>query len=688
MVKDGIVLGKRYEVLSKVGAGGMADVYKGRDQMLNRYVAIKVLKKEFREDENFVRKFRSEAQASAGLLHPNVVNVYDVGEDRGLYYMVMELVEGITLKEYIEKKGRLSHKEVISIAIQMCSGIGAAHAAGIIHRDIKPQNIIISKDGKVKVTDFGIAKAVTSNTISTNAMGSVHYTSPEQARGGFSDQKSDIYSIGITLYEMVTGQVPFDGDSTVSVAIKHLQEEITAPSELVSDIPYSLEQIILKCTQKNAERRYPNTDELIQDLKRSLVDPDGDFVVIPPLGNADTLIITDEELDEIQNSYDEDEYDEDEYDEDEYDEDEYDEDEYDEDEYDVDDGKRGKGSDEVNPKMKKLTRILTVVVAIIIAFIVIFAIGRAAGIFRIGPESPNETEDMVEVPNVVGMTEDDAKETLNDEGLGFKVVSREESKEYEKGRVSEQKTEAGEEVAKNTTIEVVVSSGLVGDSITVPDVSGMTEDEAQSALENAGFRNISSEFTYHDSVPSGQVIGTTPEAKAEATEDTEIVMQVSKGAERKTVPNVVGQKDADVQNAIKSAGLSVGTVTYEYSDSVAQGIVISQSVDGGKKVSAGTTVDLVISNGPEPAAKVNVPPVTGTSESNARQLIQNAGLSVGTVTYQHSSSVAAGYVISCSPGVGSSVDEGTSVSLVVSTGPEQTSPDPGTGGDDGDGETD
>ena len=293
--------------------------------------------------------------------------------------------------------------------------------------------------------------------------------------------------------------------------------------------------------------------------------------MIPPLGNADTLIITDEELDEIQNSYDEDEYDEDEYDEDEYDEDEYDEDEYDEDEYDVDDGKRGKGSDEVNPKMKKLTRILTVVVAIIIAFIVIFAIGRAAGIFRIGPESSNETEDMVEVPNVVGMTEDDAKETLNDEGLGFKVVSREESKEYEKGRVSEQKTEAGEEVAKNTTIEVVVSSGLVGDSITVPDVSGMTEDEAQSALENAGFRNISSEFTYHDSVPSGQVIGTTPEANAEATEDTEIVMQVSKGAERKTVPNVVGQKDADAQNAIKSAGLSVGTVTYEYSDSVSTG---------------------------------------------------------------------------------------------------------------------
>nr|WP_296264766.1 Stk1 family PASTA domain-containing Ser/Thr kinase [uncultured Merdimonas sp.] len=685
MVKDGIVLGKRYEVLSKIGAGGMADVYKGRDQMLNRYVAIKVLKKEFREDEDFVRKFRSEAQAAAGLLHPNVVNVYDVGEDRGLYYMVMELVEGITLKEYIEKKGRLSHKEVISIAIQMCAGIGAAHAAGIIHRDIKPQNIIISKEGKVKVTDFGIAKAVTSNTISTNAMGSVHYTSPEQARGGFSDQKSDIYSIGITLYEMVTGQVPFDGDSTVSVAIKHLQEEITPPSELVSDIPYSLEQIILKCTQKNAERRYPNTDELIQDLKRSLVDPDGDFVVIPPLGNADTVIITDEELDEIQNSYeDDDEYDSDEYDEDD---DEYDEDdEYDDDEY--DDEKQGKGADEVNPRMKKITRILTIVVAVIIAFIVIFAIGRAAGIFSVGPGKKPDTENTVTVPNVVGMTEDKAKETLNNKKLGFKVVSREESKKYEEGTVSEQKTEAGEKVKKNTTIEVVVSSGLVGDSIKVPDVSGMTEDEAQSALEDAGFKNISSEFSYSDSVPSGQVIGTTPEANAEATEDTEIVMQVSKGAEKKTVPNVVGQADADAQNAIKNAGLTIGTVTYDYSDSVAQGIVISQSVEGGKKVSAGTTVDLVISNGPEPAAKVNVPPVTGTSLNNARQLIQSAGLSVGNVSYQYSNSVAAGSVISCNPGVGSSVDEGTSVSLVVSNGPEQTNPDPGTSTDDSDGETD
>ena len=683
MVKDGIFLGKRYEVLSKIGAGGMADVYKGKDHMLNRYVAIKVLKKEFKEDENFVRKFRSEAQAAAGLIHPNVVNVYDVGEDRGLYYMVMELVEGITLKEYIDKKGRLSHKETISIAIQMCSGIGVAHAANIIHRDIKPQNIIISKDGKVKVTDFGIAKATTSNTISSNAMGSVHYTSPEQARGGFSDQKSDIYSIGITLYEMVTGQVPFDGDSTVSVAIKHLQEEITPPSEIVPDIPYSLEQIILKCTQKNGERRYKNTDELIQDLKRSLVDPDGDFVIIPPLGNADTVIITDEELDDIRSSYDEeddfDEYDEDEYgDEEEFDE--YDEDDDEYDEYDDDEeyggkGKKGKGSDDVNPRMKKVMKILTIVVAIIIVFILVFAIGKAAGIFKGGfgiDTVDTDEKAKVKVPNVVGMTEDEAKKTLNKKGLGFKVVAREESKKYEEGTVSKQKTEAGKRVAKNTTIQVVVSSGLIGDEITVPDVSNMSESEAQKALEDAGFEKITSDFAYSDSVAEGDVIGTTPAANAKATKDTEIVMKVSKGSEKKTVPNVVGQQDGDAQNAITAAGLTVGTVTYEYYDDVPKGQVVSQTVAGGKKVAPGTSVGLTISSGPKPPEKISVPPVTNTTLDNARQLLSSAGLKAGNITYQHSDTVESGNVISCTPGVGSSVDEGSSVNLVVSQGPDQS----------------
>ena len=697
-VKDGIVLGKRYEVLSKVGAGGMADVYKGKDRMLNRYVAIKVLKKEYKEDENFVRKFRSEAQAAAGLMHPNIVNVYDVGEDRGLYYMVMELVEGITLKEYIEKKGRLSHKEVISIAIQMCTGLGVAHAADIIHRDIKPQNIIISKDGKVKVTDFGIAKATTSNTVSSNAMGSVHYTSPEQARGGFSDQRSDIYSVGITLFEMVTGQVPFDGDSTVSVAIKHLQEEIMSPSELVPDIPYSLEQIILKCTQKNSERRYRNTDELIQDMKRSLVDPDGDFVAIPPQRNANTVIIRGDELDIIGDAYeDEDDFDEydsrdfgrdreyDEYDDGEYDghgyDDDYDDrgydDDYDrdyddfDDEFDEYDSRHGSGG--VNPRMNKVMKILTAVVIVIILFIVIFTIGKTAGLFKFGPtlKSEKTKDDEVKVPNVVGKTEDEAKKALNEVGLGFKVDERKESKQYEAGTVSEQKTEAGKKVKKNTTVHVVVSSALVGDKIKVPDVSGMSEDDARSRLQQEGFKKIATpQYEYSDSVAEGDVIGTTPAANAEATEDTEIVMRVSKGTEKKTVPNLIGMMDADAQSAILAEGLVVGSVGYEYNDDVPEGQVYAQSVDGGKKVAPGTAVGISVSNGPKPAEKVEVPPVTDTSLENARQLLSSAGLSVGNVSYQYSDSVTAGNVISCSPGVGNSVEEGTSVSLVVSQGPK------------------
>ena len=249
MIKIGMVIGDRYEVLEKIGTGGMSDVYKAKDHKLNRLVAVKVLKQEFSENENFVSKFRVEAQSTAGLMHPNIVNVYDVGDEDGINYIVMELVDGITLKKYIEKKARLSVKEAVSIAIQVAMGLEAAHNNNIIHRDIKPQNIMISKEGKVKVTDFGIAKAATSNTITSNVMGSVHYTSPEQARGGYSDAKSDIYSLGITLFEMLTGRVPFNGDTTVAIAIKHIQEELPTPADYNDEIPISVEKIVLKCCQ-------------------------------------------------------------------------------------------------------------------------------------------------------------------------------------------------------------------------------------------------------------------------------------------------------------------------------------------------------------------------------------------------------------------------------------------------------
>ena len=255
MLASGTTLAGRYEIVGRIGAGGMSNVYKAKDQKLNRYVALKVLKPEFSTDATFVKKFRVEAQSAAGLSHPNIVNVYDVGEENGIYYIVMELVQGITLKHYIERKGKLDIREVLNISVQIASGMGAAHANRIIHRDIKPQNVIMSRDGKVKVTDFGIAKAADSTTVTTNAAGSVHYISPEQARGGYSDEKSDIYSLGITMYEMVTGQVPYDGENNVAVALQHIQGNMTPPSQINPDIPRSVEQIILKCTQRKPDLR-------------------------------------------------------------------------------------------------------------------------------------------------------------------------------------------------------------------------------------------------------------------------------------------------------------------------------------------------------------------------------------------------------------------------------------------------
>ena len=296
MLKAGMIIAERYEVLGKIGTGGMADVYKAKDHKLNRFVAVKVLKPEFRDDKTFIRKFRSEAQAAAGLTHPNIVNVFDVGDDEGVYYIVMELIEGITLKEYIAKKGKLSIKEATSIAIQVSMGLEAAHNHGIVHRDVKPQNIIISTDGKVKVTDFGIARAASSNTISSNVMGSVHYSSPEQVRGGYSDERSDIYSLGITLYEMVTGRVPFDGDTTVAIAIKHLQEEMVPPTLTQRIFPTVWNRLFINVHRRAWDAVTEKMSDVIADLKHSLIDPQGDFVQLNEMDtDAKTVVISDEE---------------------------------------------------------------------------------------------------------------------------------------------------------------------------------------------------------------------------------------------------------------------------------------------------------------------------------------------------------------------------------------------------------
>lgn len=669
MVNDGgIVLGERYEVLSKIGAGGMADVYKGKDTMLNRYVAIKVLKKEYRENKDFVRKFRSEAQAAAGLLNPNIVNVYDVGEDRGLYYMVMELVEGITLKEYIQKKGKLSTKEAISIAIQMCTGIEAAHKHNIIHRDIKPQNIIISKEGKVKVTDFGIARAVDSNTVSSNAMGSVHYVSPEQARGGYCDAKSDIYSVGITMYEMITGRVPFDGDSTVSVAMKHLQENITPPSQYAPDMSKALEKIILKCTQKSPERRYESTTLLIQDLKRALVDPSGAFVEIErPKNLGETVMFTEEDMGSLKrghSSYDDD----DDYEDDDYDEDDYEDDGYEDDEEDgnVRSGKRKGKSDEVNPHMNKMMKILTIVAAAVVILIIALVAGKAAGIFRFGGSSGIESSSdsaNIEVPQLVGETQAVANEMCEKKNLVMKVVSQKQS-DKPVGTVLEQSIKAGEKVKKQTVIEVVICSGA--EEVEVPDVSGNTQDEAWKILKDKGFTDYEVQMEYSDEYDNGEVIKTIPAVGETTTVDTKIVLVVSKGAEKAEVPNLVGKTVSEAQKALSNKGLTDGGSTEEYSNTVAEGKIISQNVKAGKKVDGGTSVSYVVSKGKKPAETVAVPDLRGYSLADAISALSNRGLSYKEIAADSPS--PSGTVVDMSPDIGSQVEVGSTITLYVSNG--------------------
>ena len=684
MLKEGIFLGKRYEILERIGSGGMADVYKGKDHKLNRFVAVKVLKSDYRSDEVFIQKFLSEAQAAAGLMHPNVVNVYDVGQDRGLYYMVMELVEGISLKDYIEKKGQLSAKETISISIQMVTGIQAAHNQHIIHRDIKPQNIIISKDGKVKVTDFGIARATTStNTISTNVMGSVHYTSPEQARGGIVDEKSDIYSAGITMYEMITGHVPFDGDSTVAVAIKHLREEIKSPSEEVPDIPYSLECIIMKCTQKNTTMRYQNCQELINDLKRSLVDPNGNFVNMPGyVGGDATVVMSDEELRRVQDqSYDQDDYDDDDYGDDydndyddDYDDDDYDQSDYDDDDYDDRaydsrqrrDGKNGRKNG-VDPNTRKIMKILLVVAIAVFAIGTIFVIGQAAGMFKSNPKVTDEKgKAQVTVPDILGMTVEEATETLNKKGLGLSIAERAYSDKYEKGEIMEQKTAANKKVDKNTEIQVVVSNGEEILTVAVPDVSGQSESAAQKTLEDANLV-VDSESKYDDHIEAGKVISTDPAAGMVVEEGTHVKMYVSMGVEKVEVPQITGITSEEAQAALAAVGLIGGSVTEEYSEEYDAGYVISQGKSAGSKLEKGSAVDYVVSKG---SSKVEVPDLYGMTMAEAQQALSNLGLVSGAVTSGGHSDLPEGQVMSQTIAPGSHVDRGTAIDFQTSDGPE------------------
>lgn len=612
MVKIGMLIADRYEILEKIGTGGMSDVYKAKDHNLNRLVAVKVLKHEFSENANFVSKFRVEAQAAAGLEHPNIVNVYDVGEERDINYIVMELVDGITLKDYITKKTLLSPREAITITLQVALGLEAAHHNGIIHRDIKPHNIIISKEGKVKVTDFGIAKAATSNTITSNVMGSVHYTSPEQARGGYSDEKSDIYSLGITFFEMVTGRVPFNGDTTVAIAIKHIQDPMPSPREFVPDIPFSVEQIILKCCEKSPDRRYQKIEDLIEDLKKALNDPEGDFVRrIGADNSASTRMITKEEREQIKDrtrkniisdippveasavaagaavardaaaavadgngqntgrksaARTEDSPSEthrssgltgripsdsdrsgyvsaptyadsrrnqtteasesgretlpEDYDE---------EDEYDEfaDDYYLDDEEE---DDAKNVRIQRITTILSVIAAVVVGFVIIIIAGSRMGIFPFGSSSDASATASTEVtmPDVIGMSEDAARQTLENLGL-VTETEYDDSSDEDAGTVIAASEEEGALVEPGTTITLTVSgNSSESNMVSMPNLYGMTEEEARSAIQSAGLEvgtvtSVSNDGTYE----AGTVVSQGYQANAYIQRGTSIDFSVA-----------------------------------------------------------------------------------------------------------------------------------------------------------------
>lgn len=597
MLYPGTILGERYEIIELIGTGGMSNVYKAKCHKLNRFVAVKVLKSDFSQDADFRKKFATEAQAAAGLSHPNIVSVYDVGEENGIYYIVMELVKGITLKEYIGQEGRIAWRQAVEFTIQIAKALEVAHRNNTIHRDIKPQNIIVSDDGVLKVTDFGIAKAASSNTVATTAAGSVHYISPEQARGGYCDQKSDIYSLGITLYEMVTGRVPFDGESNVTVALQHIQDELVRPSRYEGDIPFSLEQVIIKCTQKRAERRYLSATALIMDLKKVLIDPKGNFVNLASLvDDSQTLIMSAQDVDKIKNTPTrDDDQEEQEYDEDEDLED--DESEADEDELDDSDG--------MDPKLEKLVHVLGILAGVLVLMAIIYLTGKAMNLKLFGgrkdpaeitTESTANTtieDSNISIPKVVGKNVKDA--TLELEGLGLVVnVVPVESDEPEE-TVLEQSKAPGEMAAKGEVITLKVSAPK--EDITVPDVSGYSESDARSALEGRGFV-VSREEIYDDNIDAGKVVRTNPAANEAAKKGSTVTIFISKGEKVKKVkvPDFTRMTEEAANRLAEQLGLIL-KIVQEENDTVDKGYVFWQSVKDGTEVDAKEVITIKVSKG-------------------------------------------------------------------------------------------
>lgn len=556
---EGSVIGNRYKIQEKIGNGGMATVYKALDQILNRYVAVKVLREEFTTDEEFIKRFNAEAQSAARLIHPNIVSVYDVGQEYNIYYIVMELIQGKTLKQIIEEDGHLSWKWAVNIAIQIASALEMAHKNNIIHRDIKPHNIMITEDGVAKVTDFGIAKAVSNSTITAfgTTLGSVHYFSPEHARGGYTDSKSDLYSLGVVMYEMVTGKVPFDADTPVSIALKHMQEEPVPPIKVNKEIPFAVNQIILKAMKKDPNERYQNASEMIKDLNIALKRPEGGFVEERNFEDSFTRRIPSVNVSDNRN------------------------------------GNVKSDNEEEKPKGKIATFFYnhpkTKVASIIALFVLIFVATLVITLTVINSSSPKD----VQIPNVVNLTQEEAKQRI--EQLKLKFAYKEEySADVEAGHVISQDPQYinNYSVKEGSTVTVVISKGM--EQTKVPKVIGMEYSKAESALTEAGLEVEKVEET-SQKVEAGYVISQEIDANTEVQKGTKIKIHVSTGTgiKKVTVTSVIGKSSEEAKKILTDLKLEVNVVEDE-DTSKSDGVVLKQSVDPGTSVEEGSAITITV----------------------------------------------------------------------------------------------
>lgn len=569
------VLAGRYELFERIGEGGMSVVYKAKDKLLNRFVAIKILKPQFINDHKFIDSFRRESQAAASMSHPNIVNIYDVGREGNIHYIVMELIEGKTLSDYIKAQGSMSYPKVIALSKQIAAALSFAHRNHIIHRDVKPHNVMITPNGTAKITDFGIAKAVNAATIVDNTdgiIGSVHYFSPEQARGGYVDEKSDIYSLGIVMYEMLTGRVPFDGDNPVNIALMHINGEMVPPSKLVDGVPPALEHIILKCTDKYPVNRYASADELIEALNNlefigSVV---GDSVLMG--GKTGTIQGMRQQNGPIaETDYDDGEY---------------------EDEYEEDRKKKNGKKKPMDKKKKLIIIIAAVVAAIVLGVVVAFATGLLGG-------------KEIEAPDFKNMTLEEAQQAAEEYDIKVKKADEVVSEEVEKGRIVSQDPKAGSKIKTGSTIRVNISKGL-GDG-EVPDLEGKMEDDLRSYLEAAGFTlgDVTEEASEE---PAGTVLSQDPKPGSKAEKGTAINVVVSDGSKAKAVvPYLVGKPIGDAQAALINAGLQVGSISYDYSSTYAEGEVMWQQYDANAQLDKGTSVKIRVSKGKKPEPQPTQP---------------------------------------------------------------------------------